>query len=91
MPDPKQASLTDHLEFKDEKLAQKFASAPIPMSTLYEAYFDGAVELKTDLTTLLRQRHLFVNAGVPVLIAVNRMSEQRKRLSLLSMAVSSPT
>ncbi|MCA9063512.1 MAG: hypothetical protein KDA96_10650 [Planctomycetaceae bacterium] len=44
-----------------------------------------------ELQKLMDQRHLFVNAGVPVLIAVNRMSEQRKRLSLLSMAVSSPT
>ncbi|MCA9627875.1 MAG: class I SAM-dependent methyltransferase, partial [Myxococcales bacterium] len=60
MPEPKQGTLADYVEFRDEKLAQKFGSTPIPMSTLYEAYFDGALELKTDLTTLLKKRHLFV-------------------------------
>ncbi|MEZ4227544.1 MAG: cyclopropane-fatty-acyl-phospholipid synthase family protein [Polyangiaceae bacterium] len=60
MPESKQGTLADYVEFRDEKLAQKFGSTPIPMSTLYEAYFDGALELKTDLTTLLKKRHLFV-------------------------------
>lgn len=60
MPQPTQERLTDYVRFNDEKLGQKFKTSPIPMSTLYEAYFDGGIELKVDLKTLLKKRQLFV-------------------------------
>ncbi len=60
MPQPTQERLTDYVCFNDEKLGQKFKANPIPMSTLYEAYFDEAIELKVALPTLLKKRHLFV-------------------------------
>lgn len=52
--------LSDYVVFNDEKLERKYASAPIPMSVLYEAYFDGDIDVQGDLEDLLRHRHLFV-------------------------------
>ncbi|MBX3184344.1 MAG: class I SAM-dependent methyltransferase [Polyangiaceae bacterium] len=59
MPNP---TLADFVCFNDEKLAQRFGAKPIPMSTLYEAYFDGAIDLKPGVTIadLLAKRQLFV-------------------------------
>jgi cyclopropane fatty-acyl-phospholipid synthase-like methyltransferase len=52
--------LTDYVVFNDKKLARKYANARIPMSTLYEAYFDGAIDIPGDIHALLRDRDLFV-------------------------------
>ena len=52
--------LTDHVVFNDKKLARKYANARIPMSTLYEAYFDGGIDIPGDMRALLRDRDLFV-------------------------------
>ncbi len=52
--------LTDYVVFNDKKLAKKYASARIPMATLYEAYFDGAIDIPGDIYALLRDRNLFV-------------------------------
>lgn len=52
--------LTDYVVFNDKKLARKYATARIPMSTLYEAYFDGAIDIPGDMRALLRDRDLFV-------------------------------
>lgn len=54
------ARLTDYVVFNDRKLAARFADRPIPMSTLYEAYFDGDIDIPGDLPTFLRNRNLFV-------------------------------
>jgi cyclopropane fatty-acyl-phospholipid synthase-like methyltransferase len=53
-------SITDYVVFNDKKLEQKFAHKKIPMSVLYEAYFDGAIDLPGDMYKFLRNRNLFV-------------------------------
>jgi hypothetical protein len=52
--------LTDHVVFHDKRLAKKFAHARIPIATLYEAYFDGALDIPGDIYDLLGDRNLFV-------------------------------
>ena len=52
--------LTDHVVFHDKALAKKYAKDRIPMATLYEAYFDGALDIPGDIYALLRDRNLFV-------------------------------
>ena len=52
--------LTDFVVFHDQKLAARYANEPIPMSTLFEAYFDGAVDLPADLDAFLDARHRLV-------------------------------
>ena len=54
------ARLTDHVVFNDQKLAARYADRPMPMSTLYEAYFDGDLDIPGDLPAFLKQRNLFV-------------------------------
>jgi len=53
--------LTDYVVFKDRKLAARYAGSRIPISTLYEAYFDGEVDIPGDLYAFLRNRNHFVN------------------------------
>jgi cyclopropane fatty-acyl-phospholipid synthase-like methyltransferase len=53
-------SLTDHVVFNDRKLAERYTSRQIPMSVLYEAYFDGDLDIPGDIYAFLRNRHLFV-------------------------------
>ena len=53
-------ALSDSVVFNDEKLARKYASEPIPISTLYEAYFDGGIDIPGDLLAFLRSRNGFV-------------------------------
>jgi cyclopropane fatty-acyl-phospholipid synthase-like methyltransferase len=50
------AKLTDHIVFNDPKLAAKYANGKIPMSTLFEAYFDGALDIPGDLDKFLDHR-----------------------------------
>jgi sphingolipid C9-methyltransferase len=52
--------LSDHVVFNDEKLARKYAVEPIPISTLYEAYFDGSLDIPGDLVEFLQSRNSFV-------------------------------
>lgn len=52
--------LSDYVVFNDEKLARKYAAEPIPISLLYEAYFDGSIDIPGDLVAFLRQRSAFV-------------------------------
>jgi sphingolipid C9-methyltransferase len=54
------SNITDHIVFNDEKLAKKYRTGPIPMSVLYEAYFDGDVDIRGDIFDLLRNRNAFV-------------------------------
>jgi len=55
-------ALTDYVEFNDDSLRRKYADRRIPMATLYEAYFDGDVDLPEDdeIYDLLEDRDLFV-------------------------------
>jgi cyclopropane fatty-acyl-phospholipid synthase-like methyltransferase len=57
---PLAIALSDRVVFNDEKLARKYASDPIPISTLYEAYFDGGIDIPGDLVAFLRSRNAFV-------------------------------
>jgi cyclopropane fatty-acyl-phospholipid synthase-like methyltransferase len=54
------SDLTDYVTFKNKRLAARYAHRRIPMATLYEAYFDGEVDIPGDLFAFLRQRDLFV-------------------------------
>ncbi|MBI2387991.1 MAG: class I SAM-dependent methyltransferase [Deltaproteobacteria bacterium] len=49
--------LTDYVVFRDQKLAAKFANDRIPIDTLWEAYFDGAVDIPGDIYALLNDRY----------------------------------
>lgn len=52
--------LTDYVVFRDQKLAAKYANDRIPIDTLWEAYFDGAVDIPGDIYALLNDRHAVV-------------------------------
>jgi Mycolic acid cyclopropane synthetase len=52
-------SLSQYVVFNDKKLARRYAHDRIPMATLYEAYFDGDIDIP-DVDALLRDRDLFV-------------------------------
>jgi cyclopropane fatty-acyl-phospholipid synthase-like methyltransferase len=55
------ARLTDFVVFNDSKLAKRYGNGEkIPMSTLFEAYFDGKLDIPGDLYEFLDQRNLFV-------------------------------
>ena len=56
--------LTDYVVFHDKNLQRKYANAPIPMATLYEAYFDGALDIPGDIYALLRDRNQFVKYSI---------------------------
>lgn len=55
------ARLTDHVTFYREELAARYAKGRIPMATLYEAYFDGDVDIPGDIYELLEQREQLVS------------------------------
>ncbi|MGZ3419394.1 MAG: class I SAM-dependent methyltransferase [Polyangiales bacterium] len=50
--------LTDHIVFKDQRLAAKFAHDRIPIDTLWEAYFDDALDIPGDIYALLADRNV---------------------------------
>ncbi len=62
MAEDSKNSLTDYVVFNDEKLSRKYAdgSTQIPMSVLYEAYFDGDIDIVGDVEDVLRRREGFV-------------------------------
>ena len=52
--------LSTHVRFHDNKLARRYAVEKIPIDTLFEAYFDGALDIPGDIYALLRDRHAIV-------------------------------
>ena len=58
------SKLSDHIVFHDKKLEKKYANSRIPMSTLYEAYFDEALDIPGDIYSLLAERDLFVKYSI---------------------------
>jgi sphingolipid C9-methyltransferase len=52
--------LTDYVVFHDQKLAKRYENRPIPMSVLYEAYLDEAIDIPGDIYAFLRNRNAFV-------------------------------
>src|SRR5687768_11804278 len=57
----KLARLTDHVTFRDPKLAARYARGRIPMATLYEAYFDGDLDIPGDIQQFIAQREHLVS------------------------------
>lgn len=57
---PQQGGIDRFLRFHDAKLAEKFARGKVPMTTLYEAYFDGEVDLVGDIYEFLDERDRYV-------------------------------
>lgn len=49
------------LRFHDKKLAERFAKGRVPMTTLYEAYFDGEVDIIGDIWAFLAEREKYVS------------------------------
>jgi len=60
MPQPL-PKLTDHISFKKNNLAARYAQRRIPMATLYEAYFDGDIDIPGDIYQLLQERQALVS------------------------------
>jgi cyclopropane fatty-acyl-phospholipid synthase-like methyltransferase len=58
------AKLTDYVHFNDEKLAKKYRNTEIPMSVLYESYFDGELDIKGDVLAMLRERQSLVKYNI---------------------------
>ncbi len=56
--------LTDYVHFSDEKLAKKYRNTEIPMSVLYESYFDGELDIKGDVLEMLRERQSLVKYNI---------------------------
>jgi cyclopropane fatty-acyl-phospholipid synthase-like methyltransferase len=55
--------MTDFVVFRDPKLASRYHNKKIPISTLFEAYFDGDVDFKGDIYEMLAHRHNFTSHG----------------------------
>lgn len=55
-------TLADYATIHDAKLRRKYSKNRIPMATLYEAYFDGDIDLPEgeEIYDLLRNRDMFV-------------------------------
>jgi cyclopropane fatty-acyl-phospholipid synthase-like methyltransferase len=82
--------LTDYVVFLDSKLSQKFEHDKIPIDTLWEAYFDGAIDIPGDIYRLLEDRHAvakhpftkehvkyFVTKFVPELVVHSRQIDEK--------------
>ncbi|AKV00753.1 Cyclopropane-fatty-acyl-phospholipid synthase [Labilithrix luteola] len=55
------AGIDRFLRFHDYKLAEKFHKGKVPMTTLYEAYFDGQVDITGDIYEFLDERDRYVS------------------------------
>jgi cyclopropane fatty-acyl-phospholipid synthase-like methyltransferase len=59
------SKLTDFVTFNDQALQTRYGSGePIPMSTLFEAYFDGKLDIPGNIYEFLDQRNLFVKYSI---------------------------
>jgi sphingolipid C9-methyltransferase len=52
------------LVFNDAKLRDRYQNRKIPMTTLFEAYFDGAIDIVGDMNTFLRTRNDVVKFSI---------------------------
>ena len=55
----KSVNVKRFIEFRDPRLASKYAERKIPMIVLYEAYADGKLDFKCDILEALENRHQF--------------------------------
>lgn len=58
------AGLAKHLRFHDLALAERFAKGKVPMAHLYEAYFDGKVDIVSDVHAFLDERDRYVKYSI---------------------------
>jgi cyclopropane fatty-acyl-phospholipid synthase-like methyltransferase len=58
------AGIERHLRFHDIGLAERFARGKVPMTALYEAYFDGRVDLIGDIYDFLESRDRYVKYSI---------------------------
>lgn len=49
--------LSDYVRFNDARFEKKWANRPIPMVKLYEAYFNGTIDIPGDINELLNDRN----------------------------------
>lgn len=54
-------AITDYVKFNDKDLQKKYGKKRIPMATLYEAYFDGDIDIDGDIYEFLAQRDMFTS------------------------------
>src|SRR5262245_48764257 len=54
------SSIADHISFNDAKLERKYRNKAMPITTLYEAYFDGDLDIPGDIFAFLEDRNSFV-------------------------------
>src|SRR5215510_3300787 len=55
------AQLSDHVVFHEPGLAARYARGRMPMATLYEAYFDGALDIPGDMRRFIAERDQLVS------------------------------
>ncbi len=58
------AGIERHLRFHDAKLAERFAKGKVPMTTLFEAYFDGQVDIVGDIFDFIDERERYVSWSI---------------------------
>jgi cyclopropane fatty-acyl-phospholipid synthase-like methyltransferase len=51
------SELSKHVIFHDDALARRYAANKMPIDTLFEAYFDGALDIPGDIYALLDDRY----------------------------------
>jgi cyclopropane fatty-acyl-phospholipid synthase-like methyltransferase len=51
------SQLSRHILFNDATLARRYATKQIPIDTLFEAYFDGALDIPGDIYALFNDRY----------------------------------
>jgi cyclopropane fatty-acyl-phospholipid synthase-like methyltransferase len=49
------------VDYKDPNLKERYEGHPIPMSTFFEAFIEGKIDVKGDLHEFMRKRDRFVN------------------------------
>ena len=54
-------AITDYVKFNDKNLQKKYEKKRMPMATLYEAYFDGDIDIPGDIYDFLADRNLFTS------------------------------
>ena len=81
--------LADHVAFSDPKLAARYASGKIPMTTLFEAYLDGLVDIpdmdafldaRNDLVTYTLTKHNYeflVTRFIPEVAIHSKAQDER--------------
>ena len=60
------ARLEDYVRFSNEKLARRWKGRRVPMTKLYEAYFDGELDIVGDINAFMEHRNELVSQKLVV-------------------------